>query len=86
VLEHDRHGGPGRAEPDEVFAVSGLPLALAGLEFVLKFCRPLPGPHLANDSYPLGPYVNTWAVLFGFMWLAYGLAFLALAILTPRNA
>ncbi len=67
-------------------AVSGLPLALAGLGLVLRFWRPLPGPYLANESYPLGPYVNSWAVSFGFMWLAYGLAFFALAILAPRHA
>lgn len=67
-------------------AVSGPPLALAGLGFILRFWRPLPGPYLANESYPLGPYVNTWAVSFGFMWLAYGLAFFALAIRMPRDA
>jgi len=36
-------------------------------------------------EYPMGPYLNTWAVSFGFMWLAFGLVFFALALQTPRT-
>ena len=67
-----------------VLAGSGIPLALGGLGFVVRFWQPLPGPYRANEVYPLGPYVNAWAVSFGFMWLAFGLVFYALA-LRPRH-
>jgi len=69
----------------QVLAASGLPLLLAGLGFVLRFWQPLAGPYIANKSYPLGPYLNTWAVSFGFMWLAFGLIFFSLALQTPRT-
>jgi len=69
----------------QLLAAAGLPLALGGLGFILRFWHPLPGPYLANKSYPLGPYLNTWVVSFGFMWLAFGLVFFALAIRTPRT-
>jgi hypothetical protein len=67
----------------KLLASSGLPLALAGLVFIVRFWEPFPGPFVANEVYPLGPYLNAWAVSFGFMWLAFGLAFFALA-LRPR--
>ncbi len=69
----------------QLLAGSGLPLALGGLGFILRFWQPLPRPYRANESYPLGPYLNAWAVSFGFMWLAFGLVFLALALRTPRT-
>ena len=57
-----------------LLGASGIPLVLGGLGFIVRFGKPLPGPYLANAVYPLGPYVNAWAVSFGFMWLAFGLA------------
>jgi len=67
----------------KVLAGSGIPLALGGLGFILRFWEPLRGPFRANDLYPLGPYLNTWAVSFGFMWMAFGLAFYAFALRAP---
>lgn len=69
----------------QLLAASGLPLSLGGLGFIVRFWQPLPGPYVANQSYPLGPYLNAWAVSFGFMWLAFGLVFFALALRTPRT-
>ena len=69
----------------QLLSASGLPLSLGGLGFLVRFWQPLPGPYLANHSYPLGPYLNAWAVSFGFMWLAFGLLFFALALSTPRT-
>lgn len=69
----------------QLLASSGIPLALGGLGFIVRFWEPLPGPYLANQVYPLGPYVNAWAVSFGFMWLAFGLTFFALALHAPRT-
>ncbi len=66
--------------PWRLLALSGLPLTLGGLGFVVRFWVPLPGPYLANERYPLGPYVNAWAVSFGFMWIAFGLLFFAGAL------
>jgi len=70
----------------QLLACSGIPLALGGLGFVVRFWEPTPGPYRANDSYPLGPYLNTWAVSFGFMWLAFGLVFFAMAARGPHSA
>ena len=67
----------------QVLAASGVPLALGGLGFVVRFWEPLSGPYLANARYPRGPSVNAWAVSFGFMWLAFGLVFFALTVLVP---
>jgi len=78
VLRRDVQSAP-RAW--QVLAASGVPLALGGLGFLVRFWEPLSGPYLANDRYPLGPYLNAWAVSFGFMWLAFGLVFFALAVL-----
>lgn len=69
----------------KLLASSGLPLALAGLVFIVRFWEPLPGPFVANETYPLGPYLNAWAVSFGFMWLAFGLVFYALALRPPHD-
>lgn len=69
----------------KLLAGSGLLLTLGGLGFVLRFWEPLPGPFRANELYPLGPYLNTWAVSFGFMWLAFGLAFYAFALRAPST-
>jgi len=69
----------------QLLATSGLPLALGGAAFILRFWKPAPGPYLANSVYPLGPYLNAWVVSFGFMWLAFGLAFFALALQAPRT-
>ena len=70
----------------QLLAGSAIPLALGGLGFIVRFWVPLPGPYRANDTYPLGPYLNAWAVSFGFMWLAFGLTFFALALRAPRSA
>jgi hypothetical protein len=68
-----------------LLGASGIPLVLGGLGFIVRFWKPLPGPYLANAVYPLGPYVNAWAVSFGFMWVAFGLVFTALALRAPRT-
>ena len=39
----------------QLLALSGLPLALGGLAFIVRFWQPLPGPYRANEAYPLGP-------------------------------
>jgi hypothetical protein len=82
LLWNDLRGAP---RSWQLLASSGLPLAVGGLGFILRFWQPLPGPYRVNDAYPLGPYLNTWAVSFGFMWLAFGLVFFALALRTPRT-
>jgi len=63
-----------------LLGASGIPLVIGGLGFIVRFWKPLPGPYLANAVYPLGPYLNAWAVSFGFMWLAFGLVFTALCV------
>ena len=70
----------------QFLAASGVPLALGGLDFIVRFWEPLPGPYQANELYPLGPYLNAWAVSFGFMWVAFGLAFFGLALRAPHTA
>ncbi len=69
----------------QFLACSGVPLALGGLGFVLRFWEPTSGPYRANELYPLGPYLNAWAVSFGFMWVAFGLVFYGLALQAPRT-
>jgi len=64
----------------QLLAASGLPLALGGLGFAIRFWDPTTGPYLANELYPFGTLLNAWAVSFGFMWLAFGLAFFAFAV------
>jgi hypothetical protein len=70
----------------QLLAGSGITLALGGLIFVIRFWEPTPGPYLANELYPLGPYLNAWAVSFGFAWLGFGLLFVALALTGARLA
>lgn len=60
----------------QLLGYSGVPLALGGLGFVLRFWHPTPGPYIANSVYPFGSHLNAWAVSFGFMWLAFGLLFM----------
>lgn len=69
----------------QLLAWSGIPLSLGGLVFVLRFWKPTAGPYLANHVYPLGPYLNTWQVSFGFAWLALGVAFFVLAVQGDRS-
>ncbi len=66
-------------------AGSGLALSLGGIGFIVRFWEPVAGPYVANELYPLGPYVNAWAVSFGFMWLAFGLAFVTMALRGERS-
>ena len=69
----------------QLLAVSGLLLALGGLGFAIRFWEPTPGPYLANELYPFGPYLNAWAVSFGFTWLSFGLLFIGLALLGAQG-
>jgi len=69
----------------QLLACSGIPLALGGLGFVVRFWQPTSGPYRANEVYPLGPYLNAWAVSFGFMWLAFGLIFFVMAARGPHS-
>ena len=80
TLRQDLRAAP---RPWRLLASSGIPLALGGLGFLVRFWEPLPGPYRANEVYPLGPYLNASAVSFGFMWVAFGLAFFALALRAP---
>lgn len=66
-----------------LLAFSGLPLAGAGMVFILRFWEPTSGPFLANERYPFGAHLNAWAVSFGFTWIAFGLLFCACALLIP---
>lgn len=69
----------------KLLAASGVPLAVGGLGFIIRFWEPSSGPFRANELYPLGPYLNAWAVSFGFMWLAFGLAFYGFALRAPHT-
>jgi len=69
----------------KLLAWSGIPLVLGGLGFVVRFWKPTAGPYRANEIYPLGPYLNAWAVSFGFMWVAFGLIFFVLAARGPHT-
>ena len=55
-----------------LLSVSGIPLSLAGLIFIIRFWQPTAGPYRANDLYPYGNHLHAWAVSFGFTWLAFG--------------
>lgn len=68
----------------KLLAVSGIPLSLGGLGFAVRFWRPTRGPYLANVTYPFGAHLNTWAVSFGFTWLAFGLLFFGMAVTVAR--
>jgi len=67
-----------------LLAHAGWPLSLAGAIFVWRFWVPTDGPYRANVRYPFGTHLNAWAVSFGFIWIAFGLLFTALAVLAPR--
>jgi hypothetical protein len=69
----------------KLLAGSAIPLAIGGLGFIIRFWEPSGGPFRANELYPLGPYLNAWAVSFGFMWLAFGLTFYAFALRAPHT-
>ena len=68
-----------------LLSVSGIPLSLAGLIFIIRFWQPTAGPYRANDLYPYGNHLHAWAVSFGFTWLAFGLLFAGLALLGSRS-
>ena len=70
----------------QLLAISGLLLALGGLGFAVRFWEPTSGPYRANELYPFGPYLNAWAVSFGFTWLSFGLLFIGLALLGAGQA
>jgi hypothetical protein len=76
-----------RAAPTgwRLLSVSGIPLSLAGLIFIIRFWQPTAGPYRANDLYPYGNHLHAWAVSFGFTWLAFGLLFAGLALLGSRR-
>ena len=61
--------------PWRLLAWSGIPLALSGLAFAVRFWRPSSGPFVANRLYPFGGHLQAWAVSFGFTWMAFGLLF-----------
>src|SRR5687767_14623195 len=69
----------------QLLAIAGIALAFAGLTFIIRFWRPAVGPGSPSDFYPVGPYVNAWAVAFGFAWLAFGILFVALALSGARD-
>jgi hypothetical protein len=69
-----------------LLSASGIPLSLSGLLFVVRFWEPTAGPYLANERYPYGNHLHAWAVSFGFTWLAFGLLFAGLALLSSREA
>ncbi len=70
----------------KLLSASGIPLAIAGLIFILRFWEPTTGPYRANELYPYGDHLQAWAVSFGFTWLAFGLLFAGLALLGSRSA
>lgn len=69
-----------------LLSASGIPLSILGVNFVIRFWNPTAGPYLANELYPYGDAVHTWAVSFGFTWFAFGLLFAVLALSASRNA
>jgi hypothetical protein len=81
LLRHNLRSAPASWR---LLACSGVPLAVGGLGFVVRFWKPTAGPYLANEVYPLGPYLNAWAVSFGFMWVAFGLILFMTAARGPH--
>jgi hypothetical protein len=69
----------------QLLVMSGVLLAVGGVDFAVRFWEPTRGPYRANQLYPLGPYLNAWAVSFGFTWIAFGLLFVVLALLGARQ-
>lgn len=68
-----------------LLGLSGIPLAITGLNFVLRFWHPNAGPYRANELYPYGTHLQTWAVSFGFAWIGFGLLFAGLAVLGAKE-
>jgi hypothetical protein len=71
--------------PWHLLAWSGIPLALSGLAFAVRFWRPSSGPYVANRLYPFGGHLQAWAVSFGFTWLAFGLLFTGAVVYVSRR-
>src|SRR5262249_32973095 len=69
-----------------LLSASGIPLSVGGVNFIIRFWKPTPGPYRANELYPYGDHLHAWAVSFGFTWFAFGLIFVGLALLGSRNA
>ena len=69
-----------------LLSASGIPLALTGVNFILRFWHPTAGPYRANELYPYGSHLQTWAVSFGFAWLAFGVLFAGLALLGAQDS
>lgn len=69
-----------------LLSASGIPLSILGVNFIIRFWNPTAGPYRANELYPYGDHLHTWAVSFGFAWLAFGLLFAVLAVSVSRNA
>ena len=72
--------------PWRLLAWSGIPLALIGLSFAVRFWRPSSGPYVANRLYPFGEHLHAWAVSFGFAWLAFGLLFTGTVVYVSRRS
>jgi hypothetical protein len=68
-----------------VLGWSGIPIALAGFGFAARFWNPSSGPFIANRLYPFGSHLQTWAVSFGFTWVAFGLLFTGAALFVSRH-
>ncbi len=66
-----------------LLAHAAWPLAAIGAIFVARFWTPTNGPYIADVRYPFGSAVDSWAVSFGFTWIAFGLLFGSLAVLAP---
>ena len=69
-----------------LLSASGIFLSILGVNFIIRFWNPTAGPYRANELYPFGNHLHTWAVSFGFAWLAFGLLFAVLAVSVSRNA
>lgn len=68
-----------------LLSASGIPLSITGVNFIIRFWHPTAGPYLANELYPFGNHLQTWAVSFGFAWLAFGLLFTVFALSASSN-
>lgn len=69
-----------------LLSASGIPLSILGVNFIVRFWNPTAGPYRANELYPFGDHLHTWAVSFGFTWLAFGMLFAVLALSVSRDA
>ncbi len=69
-----------------LLSASGIPLGITGINFILRFWHPTAGPYRANELYPYGTHLQTWAVSFGFAWLAFGVLFAGLALLGATDS